>query len=436
MVITSYVEESPTKRSLSVEVPADEVRLATDLVARQLAKQLRLPGFRPGKVPVDVVRKRFAEELKGEVVESLVRDALQQALAEKELVPVGSPKVEDVRFEAGQPLTFRADLEIRPVVAPKDYRGLKIPSEPTTPGEDEIAAFLDRLREGRAAFHPIEDRPAADGDFALVDIHGVFPEGDGKDFDHEKVLVELGGAETLPELSAHLRNAEPGATVSFQKDFPSDAADQEFAGKVVLYTVTLHALKSRSLPEMDDELARQILAGREGELPEGAGLPMLREQVVKSLAREKEAALKEKQRRAALDGLLALNPVDAPDTLVEAEVDGMLKEYARFLSRQGIDLKEAKTDWNKVREEFRPGAVRRVKEWLLLDAIGEAEKISVTETELDAELKRRAPQFGITPSELKASLAKAERLDGIREELRMGKVVDFLLTEAVTAGGA
>lgn len=433
MNITSYVEESPTKRTLSLEIPLEEVLEATEKAAKSLARQVRLPGFRPGKVPAAIVKKRFADELKSEVLESLLRESLREAFREKGISPVGEPKIDDLKYEADAPLTFKVEVEHRPAVTPKDYRGLKVPTEPTDPKEEEISAALERIREGRASFEPIEDRPAADGDFALVDIKGVFPAGDGKDFERPKVLVEIGGEETLPEMSAHLRNAEPGVTVSFQKDFPQEGVDADFAGKSVLYHVQLHALKKRVLPEWDDELARQVLTPRQGEAPEGAGMEMLRAELVRGMTREKEQALKEKRRRAVLDALLALNPVDAPETMVTAEVDSSLQQYARFLASQGMDLKEAKLDWNKLREEARPAAVRRVKEYLLLDAIADAEGLDVSETELDADLKRRARSMGASFSELKGQLAKNDRLDGIREELRIDKALELLLSEAVAA---
>jgi trigger factor len=433
MNITSYVEESPTKKSMSLEIPLEEVREATEKAAKALARQVRLPGFRPGKVPAEIVKKRFADELKSEVLESLLRDTLHEAFHEKGIVAVGEPKIDDLKFEADAPLTFKVEVEHRPVVEPKDYRGLKVPTEPTTPSDEEVAAALERIREGRAAFEAIEGRPAMDGDFALVDIRGTFPGGDGKDFDRPKVLIEIGGEETLPEMSAHLRNAEAGVTVSFQKDFPPEGVDPEFADKSVLYHVQLHALKKRVLPEWDDELARLVLTPREGEAPEGAGLEMLKAELGRSLAREKEQALKEKRRRAVLEALLALNPVDAPETMVTAEVDSSLQQYARFLASQGMDLKEAKMDWNKLREEARPMAVRRVKEYLLLDAIADAEKLTVSDTELDADLKRRARSMGASFAELKGQLAKNDRLDGIREELRIDKALELLLTEAIPA---
>jgi trigger factor len=433
-MITSYVDESPTKKVFTFEVPADDVRKATDRTVKAFAKQVRLPGFRPGKVPPEMIKKRFAEEVKGEVLEHLIQASVGEALREKNLVPLGQPKIGDLKFAFEEPLSFRVDLEVRPVVEPKDYRGLKVPAGDAVPTAEEIDTLIGRIREGHAAYEPIEGRAAKDGDFALVDIKGSFPKGDGKDFEADKTLVEVGGDHTMPELSAHVRNADPGVTVSFQKDWAADVPDKDFAGKTVLYTVHLVALKTRVLPVLDDEFAHLALTPREGEAPEGANLAMLREKVTESLKREKEQAIQETRRRAVLDGLLALHVVPAPETMVESEVDSALKEYARHLTREGIDLKDAKVDWNELRKEARPSAERRVKEYLLLDAIGDKEDVTVTDTELDAEMKRRAQAMGLSFGDLKSALAKANRIEGVREELRIDRVLDFLLAEAAVAG--
>ena len=432
-MITSYVDESPTKKVFTFEVPADDVRKATDRTVKALAKQVRLPGFRPGKVPPEMIKKRFAEEVKSEVLEHLIQATVGEALREKHLVPLGQPKIGDLKFAFEEPLSFRVDLEVRPAVEPKDYRGLKVPAGNAVPTEAEIDALIARIREGHATFEPIEGRPAKEGDFALVDIKGSFPKGDGKDFDAQKTMVEIGGEHAMPELSAQLLNAEPGVTVTFQKDWPEDVPDKNFAGKTVLYTVHLVALKTRVLPELDDELARLAMTPRDGEAPEGANLAMLREKVAESLTREKEQAVKETRRRAILDGLLALHEVPAPETMVESEVDSALKDYARHLTREGVDLKGAQVDWNNLRKDARPSAERRVKEYLILDAIADKEAVTVTDTELDAEVKRRAVAMGLSFGDLKGALVKAERLEGVREELRIDRILDFLLSEAAIA---
>ena len=432
-MITSYVDESPTKKVFTFEVPADDVSKATDRTVKAFAKQVRLPGFRPGKVPPEMIKKRFAEEVKGEVLERLIQASVGEALREKHLVPLGQPKIGDLKFAFEEPLSFRVDLEVRPC-----GRAEGLPRPEGAGGQRrsvrrEVDALIGRIREGHATYEPIEGRAAKDGDFALVDIKGSFPKGDGKDFEADKTMVEIGGEHTMPELSAHVRNAEPGVTVTFQKDWAADVPDTDFAGKTVLYTVHLVAIKTRVLPALDDELARLALTPRDGEAPEGANLAMLREKVAESLKREKEQAVSEARRRAVLDGLLALHEVPAPETMVESEVDSALKDYARHLTREGVDLKDAKVDWNNLRKEARPAAERRVKEYLILDAIGDKESVTVTDTELDAELKRRAQAMGLSFGDLKGALVKADRLEGVREELRIDRVLDFLLAEAAVA---
>lgn len=432
-MLTSFVDESPTKKVMTFEVPAEDVKAATEKTIKVFAKQVSLPGFRPGRVPAHILRQRFGDEIKGQVLDRLIQEALGETLREKNLVPLGQPQIADLKFEFDAALSFKVDLEVRPPVEPKDYRGLKVPAGSVTVTAEDVDRILARIREGHAAYDAVEGRPVKDADFALVDIKGSFPAGDGEDFEREKVLVEIGGEGTLPEMSAHLRNAEAGATVSFQKSFAADVSDSEFAGKTVLYTVHLVAIKTRVLPALDDELARLALTPREGEAPEGASLAMLREKIAESVTKEKEQAVKEQRRRAALDGLLALNEVAAPTSMVESEIDSALKEYARHMTRQGVDLKDAKIDWNEMRKDARPSAERRVKEYLLLDAVGEKEGVAVTDTELDAEIKRRAEAMGMSFTDLKGALTKAGRLEGVREELRIDRVVDFLVDEAVVA---
>ena len=197
-MITSYVDESPTKKVFTFEVPVDDVRRATDRTVKALAKQVRLPGFQPGKVPPEMIKKRFAEEVKGEVLEHLIQ-AIGRRSAEGE-APRAARAAEDRRPEirVRGAAFFRVDLEVRPAVEPKDYRGLKVPAGNAVPSDAEIDALIGRIREGHATYEPIEGRAAKDGDFALVDIKGSFRRADGKDFEAEKTIVEVGGEHTMP----------------------------------------------------------------------------------------------------------------------------------------------------------------------------------------------------------------------------------------------
>ena len=308
---------------------------------------------------------------------------------------------------------------------PGEYRGVPVEDQPVEPTEEEVAKVIDRIREAHAEFHPIEGRAAAPGDFAVADIAGSFveilaPGQDPRTFRDEKITLEVGHPDSMPEINDALRGALPGDTRSFRKSFADDFPNDEFRGKTVDYQVTLAALKEKKLPAVDDEFARAV--------SEGGTVESLREKVRARLRHERETDRRRKFRRAILDNLLARQDVPAPEVLVESETTSALRDYARYLAASGVDPE--KEDWTKLREEARPGAERRVKEYLLLDAIAEREKIDVSETELEAEFKRAAAERGVEPAVLREQMTKAGGLDALRDEMRLGRVVDLLIAGA------
>ncbi len=432
--ITSYEEKSSTRRVATVLIPAERVKEGVERVARELGRNVRIPGFRAGKVPISILKARFGDEIRKKALETLLQASLSSLIIEKRLDIAGDPAVSDLKFELEGPLSFTASLDVHPDIVPKDYRGLKVPAETISVSEEEIDGVVQSLRENHATYEPIEDRPAADGDFALVDIDVSFPEGDGEDFKREKILIEIGAGNTLPEMSAHLRNAEPGIAFAFEKRFEVEeqGVESAFAGKTVRYSVRFESLKKRVLPPLDDEFARLTVLRQEN-APEDLDLPGLRVRIADSIRGTKEAALREKRQRAVLDGLLALNPVEAPESMVKEQVEVLLRDYAHELGQRGVDLKSAVIDWSELRRRFEPTATRKVKEYLLLDAVGKAENIVVEEEALRSELRRHAALTGASPEELRHRLARSERLGPLREELRLQRVLEFLTSEAVTA---
>ncbi len=362
MVVLSAEEESPTRTSLEIEVPGEEVEKAWKEVTRAYAKRAALPGFRKGKAPESVVQKRFADEIKSDVLEHLLPGALSAAVEEKKLSVLGRPQIDALNWDPPGPIRFTAKLDLKPPIEPGEYRGVPVQDVDVEPTEDEVQRVLDRFREQHAEFHPIEGRPAARGDYAVADVAGTFveilaPGQNPRTFRDEKVTLEVGHADSMEEINDALRGTAPGETRRFRKSFPEDFPNEEFKGKTVDYEVTLAALKEKKLPELDDDLAKQVA---EGETAEG-----LRQKVREGLRREKEAERRRVFRRGILDQLLARTPVPAPEVLVESEMTGALRDYARYLAGNGVDPKEA--DWEKLREGSREGAVRRVQEYLLVD---------------------------------------------------------------------
>jgi trigger factor len=425
MPILSTREDTPTRTVLEIEIPADEVEKAFAQVRRAYARRAALPGFRKGKAPEAVVAKRFAEEIKGDVLENLLPDAVSSAIEERKLAILGRPHVEDLTWEPPGPIRFLARLDLKPVVDPGEYRGVPVEDMVVEPTDDEVAKVLDRIREAHAEFHPVDGRAAAPGDFAVADIAGSFveilaPGQSPRTFRDEKLTLEVGHPDSMPEINDALRGAMPGETRSFRKSFADDFPNEEFKGKTVDYQVTLAALKEKKLPALDDDLARAV--------SEGDTVATLEEKVRGRLRREKEAERRRRFRRAILDSLLSRRPVPAPEILVESETTSALRDYARYLAASGVDPE--KEDWARLREEARPGAERRVREYLLLDAIAQKENIEVSETELEAEFKRAAAERGVEPSALREQMTKAGGLEALRDEMRLSRAVDLLIGAA------
>lgn len=425
MVLVSAQEESPTRATLEIEVPADEVERAFRAITRAFAKRASIPGFRTGHAPESVVQKRYSGEIREEVLERVIPDALASAIEEKRLSVLARPHIEDLRWEPPGPIRFSARLDLKPPVDPGDYQGIPVRDVPVEPSEEEVTLFLDRLREAHAEFHPIEGRAAAPGDFAVADIAGTFveilvPGQNPRAFRDEKLTLEIGHPDSMPEINDALRGAAPGETRRFRKNFPDDFPNEEFRGKTVDYEVTLVALKEKRLPPVNDEFARLV---SDSETVAG-----LKESVHARLRREKEAERRRKLRRQILDALLSRTQVSAPEVLIESETASALRDYARYLAASGVDPKEA--DWEKLRSEARPGAERRVQEYLLLDEIARREGVEVTETELEAEFKRAAALRGVEPAALREQMAKADGMGALQDELRLSKALDRLIASA------
>ncbi len=425
MVVLKAEEESPTRTILEIEVPAEKAEEARRGVTGAYAKQAALPGFRKGHAPESVVGKRFAGEIREDVLERVVPDALGAAIEERKLSVLGRPRIEGLIWEPPGPIRFTARLDLKPPVDPGEYRGLPVEDISVEPSEEEISRVVDNLREGHAEFHPIEGRAAAPGDFAVADIAGSFveilaPGQNPRTFRDEKITLEVGHPDSMPEINEALRGTLPGQTQRFRKNFPDDFPNEEFRGKTVDYELTLVALKEKRLPEVNDEFAK-LLAENET----AAGL---REKVREGLRREKEMERRRKFRRVIVDTLLSRLNFPAPETLVESEEIAALKDYARYLAANGMDPKQA--DWEKIRQDARPGAERRVKEYLLLDEIARREGIEVSDTEVEAEFKRAADRRGVDPAALREQMAKNDGLEALRDEIRLSKAVDVLISSA------
>jgi trigger factor len=422
-------EEATCKREVELEIPADNVQKATEKVARDIARVARVPGFRPGKAPVTLIRRRFAEDIRGEVVQSLVPEYLEKALDEKKLVPVTRPEVDKVEFKEGEPLKFRVTFEVLPEFALGDYKDLNVQVEAVDVGDAQIDKIIDDLRERAANFVPLEGRAAQNGDYAQIKLTGT-PVGGGGQVEADNVLCHLGAEETLEAFTENLRGTTPGETKRFRVEYPKDYPDPKLAGKTYDYTAEVQALKQKKLPELNDEFAKDA-AGMEGAGLAGvSNVAELREKLHRNLEAARDERQAAQAREKILEVLVSRHDFPVPEALVENQLDVRLERVVRSLAAQGVDPRAVNLDWVSLRNRQRDRAVADVKAELLLDRIASAEHIEASDEDIEKQIETLAQRSGDSATAVRARLTKQGALDRMRSKLRNDKTIEWLYRTA------
>jgi trigger factor len=405
-------------REIEVEIPAEVVAREAGAVIERFQKHVRLPGFRRGKVPASVVRQRFPEDIRSELVEALVPRYFRQEVEKRGLQPVSQPRVSDLHVAEGEPLRFKATFEIMPEVQ-ISYHELRAEKTDNSVSQQEVEQELGRVREQHAAFNAVDDRELRDGDFAQVSLVGTPEAGEGKPVTMEDVLVEIGGADTVREFSENLRGARPGEERRFEVAYSGDFSDRRLAGKKLAYAVTIKAIKQKVLPELNDDFAKE--AGDFQSLDELRN--KIRNQLEAEKQREAERAAKDKM----VEELVRRNDFPVPEALVDRQVDLRLQRGLRVLAAQGMRTEEMKKmDFSRLRAGQREAALKEVKASLILEKIADQEKIEVSDQEIDREIEGLAKQMQQTPENVRARLTRDGALDRIRSRIRHEKTLDLL----------
>ena len=235
--------EATCRKELDLEIPAEEVSKATEKVAKDLARVARVPGFRPGKAPISLIKRRFAEDIKGEVLQTLVPERVEKAVAEQKLTPVSQPQVDKLEFQEGQPLKFRASFEVLPEFSLGNYKNLEIEMPEMAVTDESVANTLAEMQQRAATFAPVEGRPVQDGDFVQVKLLGT-PEGGGDPLRADSVLCHIGAEETMQPFNENLRGANAGDHKNFDVEYPADYPDAKLAGKKFHYSVEVLGIKT------------------------------------------------------------------------------------------------------------------------------------------------------------------------------------------------
>lgn len=406
------------QREIQVEIPADVVSREADVVIQKFQRVARLPGFRKGKVPASVIRSRFSEEIKTEVAESLIPRFFHQEAERQGLHPVSQPRVTELHVNAGEPLRFKAAFEVLPTFEVAGYEDIRVEKPDVTVTEEEVQNTLQQLREQHASYNAVEDRALQDGDFAQVAFRGT-PQGtEGQPVAMEDVMVEVGGANTLPGFTQNLRGATAGEERSFQVTYPQDFSDNRLAGKKFDYSVSIKAIKQKVLPELNDDLAKEAGFSK---------LEELTQRVREDLLAEKTHRAEHEGKDKIVDELLKRNDFLVPESLVERQVDVRLERGLRALAAQGMTTEALKRmDLSRLRAGQHDAAQREVKVSLLLEKIAERENIEVGEEEMRKEVEAIAKQAKQPLESVRARLTEEGGLTRIRSRLRSEKTLEFL----------
>ncbi|QNI35407.1 trigger factor [Edaphobacter albus] len=420
-------------KEISVEVEADEVSKAFKNVVKRYQKLARIPGFRAGKVPESLVRSKFAKEVRQEVLETLVSERFRKAIDEQKLSPISQPQLLDLQLHDGEPLRFKAAFEVAPEFSVDGYDNVKIARPDVTLTEDEYQAELSRVLDSHATVETVEeDRPLVDGDWAEIQFKGevkdlaqtVTEEGaenasKTEPITGEDVLVEIGGKNTLPAFNDALRGTKPGQEMSFEVAYPAEFGEPRLAGQTVAYDVTVKAIKRKTYPERDAEFAKQLGNYETWDDFEAK----LREMA----ADRKKSALESQTRDKMLDELVQKFQFPIPESFVQQQVDARLDRGLRALAQQGMSAEEMRRlDFERLRAAQRDQALNEVKASMILDKIGEAEKVTINEEDLDRELLMLSLQSREPLETLRDRLAKDGGLDRIREQMRREKTASVL----------
>ena len=407
ITVTKTAEDAASK-ALRVTVPIEKVREAESQAVRQYTKRARLPGFRQGKAPEAVVRRRFSNEIRQWTIEQVIREGWEEAKTAESLQPIADPSVRNLKFEEGQPVEFELLVEVRPELKLERLGGFTLTRSVKPVTDAMVTEQLGRLREQRASWIPVEGEKPAPGQMVRVE---VAPIEAGEVQAAQPYSLVLGDGQAIPALEEKIMTLLPGETVDTEVRFPEDHPDPERRGKPRSVRLTLHEVKRQELPVLDDAFAREV-----GDFETLDALTVaVREDLKSAAERDADAALREQ----LLEQVVAANNLDAPPSLVDRMLHGLLHAYE-------VPHEKAEAFY----QEFRPVAVAQVRRELVLSTVAEREKIAATEADLDARIARIAEQRKSTPAQVYASLEQAKRLAELERSVTEEKVFTWLLSQS------
>lgn len=434
-LIVAVQEESSWSRRLSITVPAERVRRTRGRVAASLTQGIRLPGFRKGKLPERVIEQRFGAEIDQETIDRLIQETYREALQQQGITPISQGKVEEIRYDRGSEMVFDVEVEIRPELKLEQLSGFTARRPTEEIGEADVDGVIERLREDRAEWDPIEEgtRPGV-GDQVLVEITAL--DGDGDPHPHNYRIV-LGADQAIPDVEAAIATLSVGENSEFTVAFPEDFPDEERRGQGQTLKISLLEANSRRLPEVDDEFA--------GKVGDFADVAALRERIRADLAEEAANRAESEVRRQLVDQILEANPFEVPRSMLDRYMDYMLGEGDDHDHDHDHDhghhhhhhkpkrTPEQEERYQELRQTLQPQAVWGLKRVLVVERIAEAEGLAATQDEIDERVEDLAKRTDRSPSKVWIQLEKSGQLETLERDITEEKVFEFLKSRNTVA---
>jgi trigger factor len=409
------------KHALEISVPVHEVESETDRVVADVLKRAKLPGFRPGKVPVSLVRKQFASDIRKRVLEALIPKYLHKQFEAENLNAVGTPDIKDVHYHPGEPLTFTAEFEVVEQIELQEYKDVEVPYQDPEVTEEDVVKRLDELREQKAQYVNIDPRPLENGDHAVVALESLSGV-EGEPVKQEEMVLEIGGADTFQAFTENLLGVAPGEEKEFEVAYPAEYGAKRLAGKTVRFHATLKGLRKKELPELNDEFAQ--------DLGDYRNVDELREAIRKSIFAQRQYEAQQEARNQIVNKLVEAHDFPVPEVFVERQIRNRVEQSLRAMAAEGVDPNSIKLDWEKVKETQRDKAVHEVKASLLLSRIAEREAIGASRDEVDKEVERLARQQREPVAALQMKFEKDGTLGRIASQIQTEKTLSFLFEHA------
>ncbi|WP_026581867.1 trigger factor [Bacillus sp. J33] len=412
---------------LTIEVDAEKVNEGLDAAFKKVVKQVNVPGFRKGKMPRGMFEKRFGvESLYQDAVDYLLPEAYASAIDETGIEPVDRPEIDVEQIEKGKSLIFKATVTVKPEVKLGEYKGLEVKPLDTNVTDEDVNSELTSLQERQAELAVKEEGKAENGDTVVMDFEGFV---DGEAFEGgkaENYSLELGSGQFIPGFEDQLVGTAAGESKDVEVTFPEEYHAAELAGKPATFKVTVHEIKTKQLPELDDEFAKD--ADEEVET-----LDALKEKIKTRLEESKKHEAEHHVRDTVVEASAANAEVEIPSVMVDTEVDRMMQEFEQRLQMQGMNLELyfqfSGQDEAALRDQMKEEAGKRVRVNLTLEAIAKAENIEVSDEEVTEELNKMAEMYNMSADQIKQALGS---LEGLKADLQIKKAVDFLVENSKT----